>query len=353
MRLLIVDDNPDVLMLLGRILSEAGYEHVQAISDPTAVIELCAQEEPDLILMDLQMPGLDGLQLLERLQPRLEGGSRIAVIMLTGDDSPRARRAALSGGARDFVAKPIDADEILLRVANLLETRRLQRELQHDNQRLEQRVRERTQNLQRSRLETLQRLAVATEFRDDETQQHAWRIGRTAGALARRLQLDQTTAAVLEQAAPLHDIGKLTVPEAILLKTGPLTPAEFEIVKSHTTAGARILAGSASQLLRVASEIAVSHHERWDGTGYPHRLAGGQIPLSGRIVAVADVYDALVYARPYKDAWPVTDAVAEIAAEREHHFDPDVVDAFMALDHQALTTPATPSPPSPLLAGVS
>jgi putative nucleotidyltransferase with HDIG domain len=204
------------------------------------------------------------------------------------------------------------------------------------NEELEQRVAHRTAELERSRHETLQRLARAAEWRDDETRQHAERIGRTAALLAAELGLDETTCEHLRSAAPLHDIGKLSTPDAVLLKPGRLTAEEMATMRRHAEAGAQILSGSESGVLRLAEEIARTHHERWDGHGYPYGLSGDDIPLSGRIVAVADVFDALTHARPYKPAWPVAEALAEIRRGCGSHFDPAVVAAFERLDAVAL-----------------
>jgi HD-GYP domain-containing protein (c-di-GMP phosphodiesterase class II) len=197
-------------------------------------------------------------------------------------------------------------------------------------------VAERTRDLEQARLEILDRLAIAAEYRDDATQEHAWRLGRTSALLALGLGLPDREVELIRRAAPLHDIGKIGIPDAILLKPGRLTYEEFEQIKTHTTIGAEILSGSRSQLLGMAERIALTHHERWDGRGYPRGLAGEQIPLPGRIVAVADVFDALTHERPYKPAWSLQEAVAEIPSQAGGQFDPDVVGAFLQLDHQTL-----------------
>jgi hypothetical protein len=192
------------------------------------------------------------------------------------------------------------------------------------------------QQLEDSRLETLERLALAAEYRDDGTRQHTERVAQTSREVADRLGMPAGTSSLIYQAAPLHDVGKLAIPESILLKPGRLTPEEFEQVKTHTTTGAAILAGSSSEVLQTAEEIALTHHEWWNGHGYPAGLAGEDIPLSGRIVAVADVFDALTHERPYKDAWPVNQAVDEVRSLRGSQFDPDVIDVFMELDPDSL-----------------
>jgi putative two-component system response regulator len=230
-------------------------------------------------------------------------------------------------------------------VRNLLEVQLLHEQLREHNAILERKLGERTRELDQAQLEILVHLALAAEARDDETQEHAWRIGRTCGLLAIALGLPESQVELVQRAAPLHDIGKIGIPDAILLKPGKLTDAEFDEVKTHAAIGAEILSGSASPLLRVAERIALTHHERWDGTGYPHRIGGEEIPLAGRIVAVADVFDALTHQRPYKKAWPVLDAVGEILTQRYQQFDARLVDAFATLDHPALLGRVTKSGP--------
>ncbi|MBA3264490.1 MAG: HD domain-containing protein [Thermoleophilaceae bacterium] len=216
---------------------------------------------------------------------------------------------------------------------------------------LERTVRDRTEALQEARLEILLRLAVVAEYRDDDTHQHTERVGRTAALIARQLGLSDDAVALMRHAAPLHDIGKLGISDSILLKPGKLTPAEFGLVQEHVNIGCKILAEGKFEVLRLAQEIALSHHERWDGAGYPDGECGEQIPLSGRIVAVADVFDALTHDRPYKAAWPLEDAVDEIKELGGHHFDARVVQAFAALDHRSLLEPVEhydldlPAPP--------
>jgi len=328
-RILIVDDEPGNIDLLRRVLERAGFHKLESTCDPREAAALYVKTRPDLILLDLHMPHLDGFAVMDRLNQIAEA-SYLPILMLTGDLTPEARRDALSRGAKDFVNKPFNPDEVLLRIRTLLETRFLYLQIQSQNQMLEAKVRERTRELEAAQLEILERLARAAEFRDDTTGQHTERVGHMAALLARELGLPDAQVSLIRRAAPLHDVGKIGIPDSILLKLGPLTAAEFELVKTHTTIGARILSGSRFALLRLAEEIAFSHHERWDGTGYAS-LAGDQIPLAGRIVAVADVFDALTQKRPYKAAWPLQDAVAEIDRQRGRQFDPDVVEAFLRI----------------------
>ena len=260
------------------------------------------------------MPEMDGLAVMDQLNEIAEA-SYLPILMLTGDMTPEARQEALSRGAKDFVSKPFHADEVLLRIRTLLETRFLYFQVQSQNQILEAKVRERTRELEAAQIEIIERLARAAEFRDDNTGQHTERVGQMAALLARQLGLPDPQVSLIRRAAPLHDVGKIGVPDAILLKLGKLTLDEFELVKTHTTIGARILSGSRFSVLRLAEEIAFSHHERWDGDGYVG-IRQDQIPLAGRIVAVADVFDALTQKRPYKAAWPIAEAIAEIERQR-------------------------------------
>jgi putative two-component system response regulator len=350
-RILIVDDQLPNVILLQRMLEQWGYEHVTVTTQSQDVPDLCASVNPDLLLLDLQMPAPDGFELMAVLAPRIATAPRMPVLVLTADATTATRQRALSVGASDFLSKPLDPIEVRLRIANLLETRRLEVEMLGQNQLLEARVLERTHDLERARLEVLERLALAAEYRDDNTQEHAQRVGRATAMLAAAMGMSAPDVEVLRRAAPLHDIGKIGVPDAILLKGERLTPEEYAVMRAHTTIGAQILSGSEFAILQTAERIAASHHERWDGGGYPCGLAGDAIPLGGRLVALADVFDALVNERPYKPAWPVEQAVDEILSLRGTHFDPDIVTAFEILDHTRLLDPiALPSAPDAAVA---
>ncbi|MGH2853304.1 MAG: HD-GYP domain-containing protein [Solirubrobacteraceae bacterium] len=350
LQILAVDDEESNLLLLRRVLERDGYTNLQTTTDATQLPELFVKTRPRLVLLDLHMPKVDGFELMERLGP-LSGERRsIPFLVLTADATEETKRRALSLGARDFLTKPLDHTELLLRVRNLLQVQQLQDRLYEQNANLESEVAERTSDLEQARLEILDRLSLAAEYRDDDTQEHAWRLGRTSALLAVELGLPHGDIELLRRAAPLHDIGKIGIPDAILLKPGKLTAEEFEQIKTHTTIGAEILSGSRSLLLGMAERIALTHHERWDGAGYPRGLGGEEIPLGGRIVAVADVFDALTHARPYKDAWAVKEAVAEIFHQSGRHFDPIVVRAFLRLEHPTLLSHAKdwelpPTPP--------
>src|SRR3954469_11338400 len=258
------------------------------------------------------------------------------VLVLTADIAPDTKRRALSLGARDFLTKPIDVPEVLLRVRNLLQTRYLRVELERTNDQLHERVLQRTRELEDAKLEMLDRLALAAEYRDDATGQHADRIGRTSQLLALELGLDPAEATLIGHAARLHDIGKIGIADELLLKPGKYSAEEIAAMELHPRIGARILSGSNNELLNMAEQIALTHHERWDGRGYPSGISGDAIPLPGRIVTVADVFDALTHRRPYKEPWPIPVAVREILGESGTHFVPTVIEAFARLRHAAL-----------------
>lgn len=331
-RILIIDDEITNIEVLRRLLERSGFSRIATTCDPRDARSLYVEFRPDLILLDLHMPHMDGLAVMQELNQIAEA-TYLPVLILTGDLSPEARRDALSRGAKDFLHKPFSPDEVLLRIGTLLETRFLYLQIQSQNQMLDAKVRERTRELEAAQIEIIERLAKAAEFRDDNTGQHTERVGQMAASIARQIGLADAQVALIRRAAPLHDVGKIGVPDAILLKLGKLTPEEFAIVRTHTTIGARILSGSRFPILRLAEEIAFSHHERWDGYGYAG-ISRDSIPLAGRIVAVADVFDALTQQRPYKEAWPVSEAIAEIDRQRGRHFDPNLVEAFLRVIEQ-------------------
>jgi putative two-component system response regulator len=335
-RIVVIDDERANVMLLEGLLELWGYRDVVGINRSADALDHCRRTDPDLILLDLHMPGIDGFGVLSSLSEHAWEGAPPPVLVLTADVMNDTRIRALALGASDFVGKPFDVTEVQLRVRNLLEMRRLHLELELQNHALSHRVSERTRDLEQARSEVLERLALAAEYRDDDTQEHARRIGRTCGLLAERLGLPAEMCELIVRAAPLHDVGKIGVPDAILLKPGRLTDDEREVMKQHTRIGAELLAGGHSPVLQLAREIALSHHERWDGSGYPDGVAAEAIPLAGRIVSVADVFDALIHERPYKRAWPIGEAVLEILDQRGHHFDPSVIAAFETLDHAVL-----------------
>ncbi len=333
-RILIVDDQQANIDVLERFVRQAGYVNIRSTVDSRQVLGLFMAEKPDIVLLDLAMPHLDGFAVMRQLTPRIDDHEYLPILVLTAEIGDEAKRRALTEGAKDFLRKPLDPVEVLLRVKNLLQTRMLHRELQAYNSSLEETVKRRTEELAETRLEVLERLAVTAEYRDDDTKLHTQRVGIGAGELAHALGMPEDEAELIRRTAPLHDLGKIAIPDSILLKPGKLTAEEFEEMKEHATIGATILSGSRHRILQLAEEIALTHHEKWDGTGYAG-LIGESIPLAGRIVAIVDVFDALTHVRPYKKAWPIDEALAEIESQRGRHFDPNVTDAFLHLHRAA------------------
>lgn len=328
-QILVIDDNAENLRLIERFLEWGGYLNVCTMKDSAAALASLEHARPDIILLDLHMPAPDGYEILTQL--RQDGGVHqfIPILIFTADGTPEAKARALEAGASDFLMKPGDAQEVLLRVRNFLETRRLHQKLEQWVADLEIRVSMRTSELSNARREAIEVLARTAEFRDDDTGLHTRRVGELSASIAFELGETAEFVSALRLAAPLHDVGKVGLSDAILLKPGRYTDEETEIMRRHTTMGAKILERCESPLMMLAHSIALHHHEWWDGSGYPTGLAGEDIPLAARIVAVADVYDALTNERPYKPAWSIADAVAEIESQSGTHFDPRVVRAFL------------------------
>jgi putative nucleotidyltransferase with HDIG domain len=329
-RILIVDDQPSNVMLLEGILQEEDFTSYRSITDSREVLPTFIDYLPDLILLDLQMPYLDGFAVMKQLQACMTPGDFLPILVLTADITPEAKRRALTEGALDFLTKPFDATEVLLRIKNLLQTRLLHLQLREQNEVLDEKVRERTADLEATQVEILERLALAAEYRDDDTGEHTKRVGETTARIAEALGWSQAEVELIRRAAPLHDVGKIAIPDSILLKPGKLTPEEFERMKTHTSLGAQMLSGGEFPLLQLAEQIALTHHERWDGTGYIG-LREESIPMAGRIVTVADVFDALTSERPYKKAWPLSEATEEIQRQSGHQFDPRIVEVFLKI----------------------
>ena len=328
MHIIVVDDEPANRLLLQRFLEDSGFTDITLIGDANAVIETLLERTPDLIVLDLHMPGRDGFSLLEEIRTKFPEWRQVPILVFTADVTREARQKALELGANDFLTKPGEAFEIVLRVRNFLRTRKLYLELEQHSLDLESKVRHRTAELAKATEDCLWRLARASEYRDDDTGEHTLRVGVLSAFIAKKIGLDRDTVEMIRLAAPLHDIGKIGIPDTILLKPGKLTDDEFDIVRSHVKIGSSLLVGSTSKLMKMAEEIALTHHEKWDGTGYSQGLSGEDIPITGRIVSVADVFDALTHDRPYKHAWPKDKAVEEIKSLSGSHFDPNVADAF-------------------------
>ncbi|HZA39821.1 MAG TPA: HD domain-containing phosphohydrolase [Actinomycetota bacterium] len=342
-RLLIIDDTDANLQLMERILKRAGYTSVNTTADPTAAVSLYIRLQPDLIVLDLHMPGMDGFEVMEALNDVVPTNSFLPILVLTGDVDRDARDRALSTGAKDFLTKPFDPTELLLRIRNLLETRQLHQVLQNHNEHLENTVAERTgelrqaldtlkeaqSRLKESQEETVRRLSIAAELRDESTGAHIQRMSRYCALMARELGMESDECELLRLASQMHDVGKIGIPDSILLKPGPLTLKERAVMERHCDVGHRILMGSDAELVVMAATIAWTHHEKVDGTGYPRGLSGDDIPIEGRIAAVADVFDALTTERVYKHAFPVNTAVSILREGSGTHFDPELVETFL------------------------
>lgn len=327
-RLMIVDDEPANLLLLDRLLKASGYNQITSAHNGMQALELFVSNEFDIVLLDLNMPHMDGFEVLTRLRQQL-GEHCPPVLVVTAQGDQRTRLKALELGARDFVSKPFERTELLSRIRNHLEVRMLQRQLLNQNAMLEQRVRERTQAVVDAQNEIVRRLGIAAEYRDNETGKHILRMSQFAAAIGETIGLSADDVNLLLNAAPMHDVGKIGISDSLLLKPGRFTDEERQEMQKHSEIGAKILSGSELPLMVAAREIALTHHERWDGQGYPNGLAGEAIPLFGRIAALTDVFDALTSVRPYKKAWPVDEAIRFVQDNSGTHFDPALVEAFM------------------------
>lgn len=329
MNVLVVDDNRLSLDTYRAAIKRLGPHDVYAFHDATEAMGWATYHETDLLLLDYRMPDIDGLQFVVAFR-QLPGNADVPIMMLTAEREREVRHQALQMGVSDFLNKPADPVEFLSRVKNLLALRESRKKLENYAASLAADVARATKEIADREEETINRLTRAAEFRDSETGLHIVRMGKYAEVLGRTLELDAEDQRLLRLATPMHDIGKVATPDGILLKEGPLNPEEWEIMKRHARSGYDILVGSSSKVLQLAAQIALRHHERWDGTGYPDRLRGTQIPLAARIAAVGDVFDALCSKRPYKRAWTVDEALRVIQKSSGSHFDPMVIDALNA-----------------------
>ncbi|MEY6431452.1 HD domain-containing phosphohydrolase [Thioalkalicoccus limnaeus] len=327
----IVDDQATGRRILERMVHGSAPElDVACFGDPLSAIEAIGQRVPDLILTDYLMPGMDGIAFIRRIRA-FHACLDVPIIVVTILEGQDVRYQALDAGATDFLHRPIDEYECRARCRNLLTLRHQQMIIRDRAAWLEARVTEATSEIKARERETLLRLAKAGEYRDKGTGDHVLRIARYSRLMAEALGLTSEHCDAIELAAPMHDIGKVGIPDQVLLKPGRLTPGEFEIMKRHCAIGFEILKDSPSSYLQLGATIALHHHERYDGTGYPGAIAAERIPLEARIVAVADVFDALTTARPYKQAWPVDEALGHLVAESGAHFDPECVTAFLSV----------------------
>lgn len=327
-RILVVDDEAVNVRLLEKIFMTMKYEYVTCTTDPTQVLPLFQEHNFDLILLDLDMPIMDGYGVMDQLN-EVTDFNLPPILILTAQHMQNYRQRALDYGARDYVTKPFDTDELLSRVNNLLDVQMAHKYMWRQNEILEQKVRERTEVIHNTQLQIVRRLGVAAEYRDEETGLHIIRMSKMAVVIAKAIGLDEEQCDLLLNAAPMHDVGKIGIPDNILLKPGKFEPDEWKIMQTHAQIGADILSGDDSPLMVMAHDIALSHHEKWNGKGYPNGLKGEAIPLMGRITAIADVFDALTSKRPYKIAWTVEKSVDLIKEESGQHFDPKLVVAFL------------------------
>ena len=328
-RIAIVDDSDINLTLLSALVRRLGDCEPLLFQESPKGLSWCLENEPDLIIVDYMMPEIDGIEFIARLRQTV-GREDVPVLMITANDDKEVRYEALQKGATDFLNKPVDRIEFSARVRNMLALGSSRKKLADRAEWLAEEVRKATAAVHAREQELLFRMSRAAEFRDPETGAHIQRMAYYSRLIAGRLGLSAELQELILQAAPMHDVGKIGIPDYILLKPGKLTPEEYNAMKRHTVIGHELLSGSESKVLQTAAVIAVSHHERYDGAGYPYGMRGEAIPLLGRIVAVADVFDALTSVRPYKDAWSLERSEAYLRENRGAHFDPVCVDAFFA-----------------------
>jgi len=334
--IMVVDDQSTGRAILEQVVR--GLDErvaVEGFARPVDAVVWATRHVSDLVLVDYLMPEMDGIEFVKRLRA-LPGYEHVPIVMITVHDDRKVRYAALDAGITDFLTKPIDARECLARCRNLLTLRRQHVVLEDRRRLLEHMVEDATREVREREKETLLRLARAGEFRDEETGYHLIRMSRYSRLIANAIGLDADEAETVELAAPLHDIGKIGIPDHILLKADKLDGAEWEVMRRHPVIGHEILKGSASKYVRMGALIALGHHEKYDGSGYPNGLVGDHIPLCARIVAVADVYDALTSVRPYKNAWGSEQAFEYVTGQAGRHFDPRMVEAFSGMKKQVL-----------------
>ncbi|NQV57695.1 MAG: response regulator [Rhodospirillales bacterium] len=341
-RILVVDDNATNVQLLETMLSHAGYENVQTTTDPTAVLDLYKKWNFDLILLDIRMPKMDGFEVMGALR-QVVNEDYLPILAITAQTDMETRLRALKEGAKDFVNKPFNHLEVLNRIENMLKIKTLNNERRWQNEILEAKVRERTVQLEErnlelhdTRLEIIRRLGRAGEYRDNETGMHVVRMSKGCQQLALAAGLGEEFSEAILNASPMHDVGKIGIPDHILLKPGKLDADEWEIMKTHSAIGADIIGEFDSEVMQMAHAIALTHHEKWDGLGYPNGLKGEGIPIVGRISAISDVFDALTSERPYKKPWTTEDALNFINENSGSQFDPDLVQVFNGIYNEIL-----------------
>lgn len=338
-RILVVDDEEMNRELIEALLEDFGHESELAEGGAEALAKL--NLDFDLVLLDVMMPGMDGFEVARHIRENPDTKD-LPIIMVTGLSDREARMRAVEAGANDFIAKPVDRMELKVRMDSLLSMKEARDDLNGYMEKLEETVTDRMSDLRealkkmsdahrktnRACLDTIECLGIAAEYKDEDTASHIFRMSNYCAVLSRGMGLSPDEVQTILRASPMHDVGKIGIADAILLKPGKLTGEEFDVMKTHAEIGRRILAGSSSELLKAGALIAISHHEKWDGSGYPKGVAGEEIPLWGRICAVADVFDALTSKRPYKDAFPNEKSYAILRDGIGSHFDPGIVEVF-------------------------
>lgn len=333
--ILIVDDNAVNIVIVEKILRQDGFCNIYTTTDAKQVRELYQEHHFDAILLDVHMPDLNGFQVMAQLRED-NPDDYLPVLILTADHTAETRHQALSSGAKDFISKPFERVEVLFRVRNIVEVRMLHKQILEANEHLEKKVHERTRQLYEAQIKLIECLGKAAEYRDNQTGMHVVRMSHASAMLARQMGLSEDECEIILHASPMHDIGKIAIPDEVLLKPGKLDSKEWTKMKSHAEVGAEILGSYDSKLMEVAAMIAKTHHERWDGQGYPQGLKGEEIPLYTRIVSVCDVFDALTSTRPYKVPWSVSKTIAYLEENSGSQFDPKVVNEFLTIIDQVL-----------------
>lgn len=328
MKIVVIDDVKTNLIIIESMLKKFQNCETYLFEDPKEALKWCENNNPDLIITDYMMPELNGVDVAKKFRA-LKKNEHVPIVMVTAYNEDSIKIEALKEGVTDFLIKPINKAEFQARINNLLKLREYYLKVSDKAKWLEEEVKKATAEIEKREEEIIYRLSIAAEFRDDDTGEHIKRMAHYCYIIAKELNLDKTFTEMILKASPMHDVGKISIPDNILLKPARLTPEEFEIIKTHTINGYNILSNSDIPLIQLSAEIALNHHEKFNGKGYPNGLQGKDIPISGRITAVADVFDALTSKRPYKEPWPVEKAIELLKKEKGEHFDPDCVDAFL------------------------
>lgn len=327
-KILICDDSVTNVMVLAKLCESENFNNVESVTDPRKVLPILESSNIDLLLLDIEMPHMNGFEVMKLAREKFSD-EKLAILILTGLQDIETRNKALREGASDFLNKPFDQTEVILRIKNLAKIRHAYKLQENINKELERKVQQRTDELMSATETLLHRLAYAGELRDSDTGQHVVRVGEYAQLMAEKIGLPDDICYMIKKAAPMHDIGKIGISDRILLKPDLLTESEREEMRKHADFGAKLLGEHDSLLIQLAASIAKSHHEKWDGSGYPDNLSGESIPIEGRITAISDVFDALTTRRPYKQPWTVQQALEFIESESGKSFDPTLVKIFI------------------------